>query len=73
MRRIILLPAGQVEGDHVAVEVGLRVDLGGNVAARAAGRLPSLPPLAPASETWVRTMVLSNIRTRCADDDRDAR
>jgi hypothetical protein len=73
MRRITLLPAGQVEGDHVAVEVGLQVDLGGNAAARAAERLPFLPPFAPAAETWARTMVLSNIWTRCADDDSDAR
>ena len=34
--RIDLLAIGQVEGDGMAVEVGLRVDLGGEAAARAA-------------------------------------
>lgn len=73
MRCITLFASGQVEGDGMAVEVGLQVDLGGEAAARAAERLAVLPPLAPAAETWARTMVESNICTRCAEDDREAR
>lgn len=73
MRRIALFPSGQVEGDGVAVEIGLQVDFGGETAARAAERLILLPPLAPAAETWARTMVESNICTRCAEDDSEAR
>ena len=64
MRRIALFAAGEVECDGVAVEIGLQVDLGGEAAARAAERLAVLPPLAPAAETWARTMVESNICTR---------
>ena len=33
VRRVALLTAGQVEGDEVAVEIGLQVDLGGEAAA----------------------------------------
>ena len=73
VRCVALLAAGQVEGDRMAIEVGLQVDLGGEAATRAAERLILLPPFAPAAETWARTMVLSNICTRCADDDSDAR
>ncbi len=73
MRRIALFASGQVEGYGMAVEVGLQVDLGGEAAARAAERLAVLPPLAPAAETWARTMVESNICTRCAEDDSEAR
>lgn len=32
-----------------------------------------VPPFALAAETWARTTVLSNIRTRCAEDDSAAR
>ncbi len=73
VRRITLLACCQVEGNHVAVEVGLQMDLGGEAAARAAECLTLLPPFAPAAETWARTMVLSNICTRRADDDSEAR
>ena len=73
MRCVALLAAGQVEGDRKAVEVGLQVDFGGEAAARAAERLTLLPPFAPAAETWARTTVLSNICTRCAEDDSAAR
>lgn len=66
IRRIALFASGQVEGDGMAVEVGLQVDLGGEAATGTAKRLAVLPPLAPAAETWARTMVESNICTRCA-------
>jgi hypothetical protein len=55
-----------VEGERQASEVGLEMDLGREAAARAAERLPLLPPLAPAAETWARTTVESNVCTRCA-------
>lgn len=45
------LAAGQVEGERVAVEVALEVDLGGEAAAGAAKGLALLPPFAPAAET----------------------
>ena len=61
MRCVTLLPASQVEGYGVAVEIGLQVDFGREAATRAAECLTPLPPLAPAAETWARTMVLSNI------------
>ena len=54
----------EVEGERLAVEVGLQVDLGRATTARAAGRLAVLPPLAPAAETWARPTVESNIGTR---------
>lgn len=73
VRCVALLAAGQVEGDRMAVEVGLQVDFGGEAAARATERLTLLPPFAPAAETWARTTVLSNICTRCAEDDSAAR
>lgn len=73
MRRVALLASGQIEGDGMAVEVGLQMDFGGETATGAAGRLTLLPPLAPAAETWARTMVESNICTRCAEDDSEAR
>ena len=73
VRRIALLAAGQVEGDGMAVEVGLQVDFGREAAARAAERLTILPPFAPAADTWARTTVLSNICTRCAEDESEAR
>ena len=73
MRRIALFASGQVEGDGMAVEISLQMDFGGEAAARAAERLALLPPLAPAAETWARTMVVSNICTRCAEDDSEAR
>ena len=73
VRGVALLAAGQVEGDRMAVEVGLQVDFGGEAAARAAERLTFLPPFAPAAETWARTTVLSNICTRCAEDESEAR
>ena len=61
VRRIAFLATGQIEGDRMAVEVGLQVDFVGEAAARATERLALRPPLAPAAETWARTMVLSNI------------
>lgn len=66
MWRVRLLPASQLEGEEVAVEVGLQMDLGGEATARAAERLTVLPPLAPAAETWARTIVESIICTRRA-------
>ena len=73
VRRVALLAAGQIEGDGMAVEIGLQVDLGREAAARAAERLTLLPPFAPAAETWARTTVESNICTRCAEEDSEAR
>ncbi|MGK9051530.1 hypothetical protein [Neorhizobium petrolearium] len=73
MRCVAFFAAGQVEGDRMAVEVGLQVDFGGEAAARAAEPLAVLSPFAPAAETWVRTTVLSNIWIRCDDDDSAAR
>jgi hypothetical protein len=55
------LALGQMEGERLAVEIGLEVDLGREASARAAERLTVLPPLAPAAETWARTTVESNI------------
>lgn len=72
MRRIALFASGQGEGDGMAVEIGLQVDLGGEAGAGTAERLSFLPPLAPAAETWARTMVESNIFTRGAEDDSEA-
>lgn len=51
MRCVAFFASGQVEGDGMAVEIGLQMDLGGEAAARAAERLTLLPPLAPAAET----------------------
>lgn len=73
VQRIAFLSAGQVEGDRIAVEIGLQVDLAGEPAARATECLATLPPFAPAAETWARTTVVSNICTRCADDESAAR
>lgn len=73
VRGITLLAAGQVEGEGMAVEICLQVDFGGEAAARAAQRLTVLPPFAPAADTWARTTVLSNICTRCAEDESEAR
>ena len=61
MRAIAFLSAGKIEGDGVAVLVGLQVDFGGKSATGAAKRLILLPPFAPAAETWARTTVESNI------------
>ena len=61
VRRVPLLATSQVEGDGMAVEVRLQVDFGREATARATERLTRLPPLAPAAETWARTIVLSNI------------
>lgn len=73
VRPVPLLAAGQVECDGMAVEVRLQVDFGGEAAARAAERLTVLPPFAPAADTWARTTVESNIWTRCAADESEAR
>lgn len=73
VRRVALLAAGQVEGDGVAVEIGFQVDLGCEAATRAAERLALLPPLAPAAETCARTIVLSNICTKWADEENAVR
>src|SRR5690606_8261306 len=61
------------EGDRMTVEVSLQMDLGRKAAARTAECLAFLPPFAPAAETWARTMVLSNICTRWAEADSEAR
>ena len=66
MRAIGLLAAGQIEGEDMAVLVGLEVDFRRETAARAPGRLSLLPPFAPAAETWARTTVESNIWMRPA-------
>ena len=55
-----------MKGDRQAVEVRFEVDCARKPASRAAEGLILLPPFAPAAETWIRTTVLSNIRTRCA-------
>lgn len=60
------LAAREVDGKRLAVVVALAVDLGRDAAARAAERLVVLPALAPAAETCARTVVLSNLCTRCA-------
>ena len=73
MRGVALFTPGQIEGDGMVIKIGLQVDFGGEAAARAAERLTLLPPFAPAAETWARTTVLSNICTRCAEDDSAAR
>jgi hypothetical protein len=65
-RRIGLLAAGDLEGDGMAVEIGLQVDFRGVAPTRAAEPVRLGPPLAPAAETWARTTVLSNICTTCA-------
>ena len=72
-RAVAGLTTGQVEGDRLAVEIALEVDLGGEAAARAAEGLTLLPPFAPAAETWARTTVESNIWTRWAVRLREAR
>ena len=64
VRAVADLTTGQVKAQRIAIPVGLEVDLGREAAARAAQRLPALPPFAPAAETWARTMVESNICTR---------
>jgi hypothetical protein len=51
----------QVEADDRARSVGFRMDFRGEAAARTPERLTVLPPLAPAADTWARTMVESNI------------
>ena len=71
--RVCLLTTGQIEGDGMTVEIRLQMDFGREAAARATERLIFLPPFAPAAETWARTTVLSNICTRCADDESAAR
>ncbi len=50
----------------MAVEIGLEVDLGREATTRFAERLGLLPPFAPAADTCARTIVESNICTRCA-------
>lgn len=66
MWAVASLTGGQIEGDGVACEVGLEMDLGREAAPRAAERLTDLPPLAPAAETWARAVVESNICARWA-------
>ena len=58
------LALGQMEGKRQALKIDLEMDLGREPATRAAQRLTVLPPLAPAAETWARTIVESNIWTR---------
>ena len=55
-----------MNGQRQTREINLEVDLGREAAARASERLAILPPFAPAAETCARTMVESNICTRCA-------
>jgi hypothetical protein len=54
-------PAGEMEGQRQAIEIGLQVDFAGKPAARAPESLVFLPPFAPAAETWARTTVESTI------------
>ena len=72
-RPIRRLASRQVEGERMAVEIGLEVDLGREAAARSAKGLIFLPPFALAAETWARTTVLSNIWTRSREALRLAR
>jgi len=60
------LITGEVKVERVSREVAFEVDLGSEAATGAAERLISLPPFAPAAETWARMEVLSNICTRPA-------
>src|SRR6185437_10728732 len=57
-------PAGEMEGNWQATEVGLQVNLGRETATRAAKCLIMLPPFAPAAETWARNTVESNTKLR---------
>jgi hypothetical protein len=66
------LAAGQMEAERIAVEIGLEMNLGREASPRAAERLAFLPPFAPAADTCARTMVESNICTRCAVSLNDA-
>ena len=61
VRAVADLASGQVEGDRLAVEVALEVDLGREAATGAAEHLTVLPPFAPAAETCARTIVESNV------------
>src|ERR1700756_684445 len=63
---VACLAAGPMEVERQAIEVGLEVDLGREPAAGASQRLRVVPPVAPAAETWARTVGLSKNCTRCA-------
>jgi len=58
LRAVADLGSGQMEAERQAAEVGLKMDLAGEPAPRAAGRLLALPPFAPAADTCPRTTVL---------------
>ncbi len=64
VRAVAGLTTGQAKAQRIAIPVGLEVDLGREPTPGAAQGLPTLPPFAPAAETWARTMVESNICTR---------
>jgi hypothetical protein len=64
LRAVARLALGQVEGEWQSLMIDLEVDLGREAASGAPERLSVLPPLAPAAETWARTVVESNIWTR---------
>jgi hypothetical protein len=68
MMRVGRLAPRQVEGDDVAGRIRFCVDFRCEPAARAPKRLSFLPPFAPATDTWARTMVESNIWIRCAEE-----
>ena len=61
LRAVAGLACGQVEGERQTFEIDLEMDLRREAPARAAQGLTVLPPLAPAAETWARTVVESNI------------
>ena len=61
MRAVARFSTGQVEGDEMAVLVGLEMDFRRETSTRASKRLILLPPFAPAADTWARTTVESNI------------
>ena len=67
MTSIRCFAASQIKGDEVPAMVCFRVELGREAATQTAEGLSFLPPFAPAADTCARTMVESNIWTRCAD------
>jgi len=61
VRAVADLASGQVEGDRLAVDVALELDLGREAATGAAEHLTVLLSFAPAAETCARTIVESNV------------
>ena len=58
--------AGQMEDERQTAKIDFEVDLRREAAARAAECLIVLPPFCARCQTWARTTVESNMRTRCA-------